>query len=150
MSTRGGQHTTQEVARGLALLPSAKAHTSPDFVPPFSLQVLILEKAFAKFCGGYGHLNGGHEIWAFEALTGDPVMALMRKDGVWTRYNLSHMEGKKRTIGLRKTKESYDDGQCFGLLRSYLRAKAAAACVLTNAAAPCGAALGTPRPSLST
>lgn len=32
--------------------------------------VLLLEKAFAKFCGNYGCLDGGHTLWAMQAMTG--------------------------------------------------------------------------------
>jgi len=107
-------------------LPVKKKNNTLLFAQPNGneLWVLLIEKAFAKFCGDYASLDGGHEIWAFEALTGDPVFALIRKPEGWTRMNLVHMEGKKRSIGLRKTKEVFDDGQVFGLLRTYLRSKA--------------------------
>jgi len=40
------------------------------------LWVLLLEKAFAKFCGNYGRLDGGHTLWAFQAMTGNHCMRL--------------------------------------------------------------------------
>jgi len=120
---RAGKWTVQTIDDMLAV---KKKDNSLIFAQPNGreLWVVLLEKAFAKFCGDYASLDGGHEIWAFEALTGDPVFCLLRKPDGWTRMDLAHMEGKKRTIGLRKTKEVYNDADCFGLLRSYLRNKA--------------------------
>jgi len=37
------------------------------------LWVFLLEKAFAKFVGGYAYLDGGHSAWAWHTLTGDNV-----------------------------------------------------------------------------
>ena len=55
-------------------LPLLKGSTSLLFAQPKGqeLWVVLIEKAFAKFCGNYASLDGGNEIWAFEALTGDP------------------------------------------------------------------------------
>lgn len=39
----------------------------------FELWALLLEKAFAKFCGGYAYLDGGRSPWAWHTLTGDNV-----------------------------------------------------------------------------
>ena len=87
--------------------------------------MLILEKAFAKFCGSFEGLNGGNEIWAFQALTGDPVFTLQRDRGTWSRHDLVHRsDGGKRAIGLRKTKEEYSDTTTFELVRTYIRQEA--------------------------
>ena len=53
--------------------------------------MILIEKAFAKFCGSFAALDGGHELWAFEALTGDPVFALNRDraSGKWVRHDLA-------------------------------------------------------------
>jgi hypothetical protein len=40
------------------------------------LWAMLVEKAFAKFCGGYPKLDGGLSVWAWKALTGDPVRSL--------------------------------------------------------------------------
>ena len=44
------------------------------------LWAVLLEKAFAKFCGSYGALDGGWAMWGWRALTGDNVFRL-RLDG---------------------------------------------------------------------
>ena len=36
-------------------------------------RVLVLEKAFAKYCGSYASLAGGLMLWGLEAITGDKV-----------------------------------------------------------------------------
>ena len=107
-------------------LPLLKGSTSLLFAQPKGqeLWVVLIEKAFAKFCGDYASLDGGNEIWAFEALTGDPVHCLLRKPEGWIRHDLAHMEGAIRKIGLRKMKEVYTDEQTFGLLRTYIKQKA--------------------------
>mmetsp|Transcript_30013 Transcript_30013/g.95912 ORF Transcript_30013/g.95912 Transcript_30013/m.95912 type:complete len:482 (-) Transcript_30013:149-1594(-) len=52
------------------------------------LWVLLLEKAFAKMCGGYGKLAGGFPLWALHVLTGNQGYRLMRSNGKWTRLDL--------------------------------------------------------------
>lgn len=39
----------------------------------FELWVFIIEKAIAKFVGGYAYLDGGQSPWAWHTLTGDNV-----------------------------------------------------------------------------
>ena len=119
------------------LLPVNKASGRLLFAQPKGreLWVLLLEKAFAKFCGSYEGLNGGNEVWAFQALTGDPVFNLIReKDAKWTRYDLAHRNDpkKKRAIGLRKTEEKYSDQQCFELIRTYVKAEALMTASISN------------------
>jgi calpain-15 len=122
------------------LLPVEKATGRLLFAQPKGreLWVLLLEKAFAKFCGSYEGLNGGNEIWAFEALTGDPVFSLMREggssnDGHWVRHDLVHQPGtEKRKIGLRKSDEKFSDEQTFQLVRTYIRAEALMTASISN------------------
>lgn len=65
-----------------------------DATPVFSkpqgneLWVLLLEKAFAKFVGSYGDLDGGQTSWAWQALTGveEQVWYARGPDGVWTKH----------------------------------------------------------------
>ena len=64
------------------------------------LWVVIIEKAFAKFCGDYNQLKGGQMVWAFQALTGDPVFSLhVRQDGKW---ECAHREGGEPLNTLRQ------------------------------------------------
>jgi calpain-15 len=122
------------------LLPVEKATGQLLYAQPKGreLWVLLLEKAFAKFCGSYADLDGGHEIWAFEALTGDPVFSLMREggssnDGHWVRHDLVHKPGtEKRKIGLRKSDEQFSDEQTFQLVRTYIRAEALMTASISN------------------
>ena len=43
------------------------------------LWAILMEKAFAKFCGSYGALDGGWAVWAWEAMTGDYVLQFRQK-----------------------------------------------------------------------
>ena len=57
--------------------------------------MVLLEKAFAKFVGGYPNLAGGFSIWALQALTGDDAYTLSRdsaKDAArpWYRVDMKH------------------------------------------------------------
>ena len=42
------------------------------------LWAIIMEKAFAKYCGSYAGLDGGFTLWAWHALTGDNVFQMTR------------------------------------------------------------------------
>jgi hypothetical protein len=59
--------------------------------------------AFAKFCGGWDRLDGGHVAWALNALTGDPVFRLKRYDfagGAWRRLDVTmHSRDGKKSMG---------------------------------------------------
>lgn len=50
-------------------------------------------------------LNGGHQLWAFEAMTGDNVMRFDLEDGKWFKYKMLHFgdENQRRKIGLRRS-----------------------------------------------
>ena len=73
--------------------------------------VLLLEKAFAKFCGSYSELSGGHAMWAMQAITGDYCSrweindASQLEDGIgqsqdklryWKRYVMDYEDAKSR------------------------------------------------------
>lgn len=45
------------------------------------LWAVVMEKAFAKFCGSYANLNGGFCAWAWRAITGDNVFRLKASNG---------------------------------------------------------------------
>lgn len=61
-------------------VPTGEKAAKSLFAQPVGreLWVCIIEKAFAKFCGSYGSLDGGSTAWAFNALTGDPVFVLRK------------------------------------------------------------------------
>jgi calpain-15 len=69
---------------------------TPCFTVPNGneLWVMLLEKAFAKFCGSYGELEGGHTIWALQCLTGAKVIQLSREDKGWQQCGLRAKTGK--------------------------------------------------------
>lgn len=48
------------------------AHDS-HFFKGNELWVFLIEKAFAKYVGGYAYLDGGFSAWAWHVLTGDNV-----------------------------------------------------------------------------
>ena len=55
--------------------------------------VSLLEKAVAKYCGGYHNLQGGQPAWAFRLFTGqEGVSYLLLEDGT---YRKRHMVNKK-------------------------------------------------------
>lgn len=90
------------------------------------LWAILLEKAFAKFCGGYSKLDGGFTHWAWQAITGDHVFMLTqsrREPGQkpWRRFNLAYPDQPedKRDIRLRYTEESYNDAELWILLKKY-------------------------------
>ena len=89
--------------------------------------VSMLEKAFAKFCGGYGTLDGGQTGWALNALTGDPVFKL-KKSGegeatAWKRLDMRIEPDptNKRACAFYSTDEAHDNLHTFFLIRQYCK-----------------------------
>eukprot|EP00928_Gymnodinium_smaydae_P064756 TRINITY_DN48022_c0_g1_i1.p1 TRINITY_DN48022_c0_g1~~TRINITY_DN48022_c0_g1_i1.p1 ORF type:complete len:490 (-),score=64.70 TRINITY_DN48022_c0_g1_i1:262-1731(-) len=72
------------------------------------LYAMLLEKAFAKFCGGYGAIEGGQTIWAIRAMTGDPArwFAMEKDKSGWKRQDLVNLQDPKNK---RKCKLSIRD-----------------------------------------
>ena len=100
----------------------------PKFAQPHynELWVMLFEKAFAKMSGSYKSLDGGHEIWAFQALTGEPVLSLQREaDNTWVRCDIVYCEPTKdepRGIKIRTTRsDAHRDLAAFRLLHTYCR-----------------------------
>ena len=59
--------------------------------------VLLLEKAFAKFCGSYSELSGGHAMWAMQAITGDYC----------SRWEFNNQSDLEDNIGEKNNKLKY-------------------------------------------
>ena len=91
---------------------------------------MILEKAVAKFCGSYSALSGGFSVWAWQAMTGDPVFALMRSGAGWRCDNIEPAQAS--TTGRRNDVRFVVDGQLatmsdddlWAMVRRYSRQKA--------------------------
>eukprot|EP00931_Biecheleriopsis_adriatica_P080087 TRINITY_DN53447_c0_g1_i1.p1 TRINITY_DN53447_c0_g1~~TRINITY_DN53447_c0_g1_i1.p1 ORF type:complete len:497 (+),score=112.00 TRINITY_DN53447_c0_g1_i1:51-1541(+) len=87
------------------------------------LYVMLLEKAFAKFCGSYSKLEGGSTIWAIRAMTGDPARLFYRGDDKkdWQRKDLANFDDPKdkRKHGLYAKDEKIDNDTMFETLRKY-------------------------------
>ncbi|KAL3927602.1 MAG: hypothetical protein SGPRY_002747 [Prymnesium sp.] len=119
-------------------IPVRKSDRSLLFANPHGneMWVIMLEKAFAKFCGSYAALAGGHTLWAFHTVTGDPVFALKRRDdGSWVRQNLKFTkdDSDKRSMAFYTTQESYDSDKTFFLLRKFCRIKTLLGAAINNA-----------------
>ena len=101
---------------------------------PHELWVALLEKAFAKFVGGYPNLAGGFSIWALQALTGDDAYTLSRdsaKDAArpWYRVDMKHAPTAENPravkwlhhLGADGETERFADDLLFDMLLKYDR-----------------------------
>eukprot|EP00040_Diaphanoeca_grandis_P008886 m.46740 g.46740 ORF g.46740 m.46740 type:complete len:520 (-) comp20323_c0_seq1:437-1996(-) len=116
------------------MIPCHIKSGKPLFAQPHEREmwVLILEKAFAKLLGGYDRLDGGNIVLAFQALTGDPVFHLSKKNGAFERFQLKYYEPKPNDelgrpdvpIGLAKVQNKvYSEDALFHLLQRLVRNK---------------------------
>ena len=109
-------------------IPCSKGDKAPLFMKAHGNEMwaILIEKAFAKFCGSYKALDGGHELWAWKALTGDPVFELEAKDkgATWARLDMVHkMDSKdKRACSFMSTSELYSADQAWVLIQKYIAA----------------------------
>jgi hypothetical protein len=84
------------------------------------LWAIILEKAFAKMVGSYAELRNGHPLWAFHAITGDPVYVLTRResDNSWRRKDVKFDDESMRTLSWWWSNERHMANDAFFLLRT--------------------------------
>ena len=61
--------------------------------------VALLEKAFAKFVGSYGALDGGQTAWALNALTGDPVFVLRKQRATPAKATVANGSARSKRAG---------------------------------------------------
>ena len=117
-------------------IPCKAGTTTPVFCRPAGkeLWVVLLEKAFAKFVGGYPNLAGGFSIWALQALTGDDAYTLSRdsaKDAArpWYRVDMKHAPTAENPravkwlhhLGADGETERFADALLFDMLLKYDR-----------------------------
>eukprot|EP00484_Ammonia_sp_Unknown_P007977 CAMPEP_0197057780 /NCGR_PEP_ID=MMETSP1384-20130603/100644_1 /TAXON_ID=29189 /ORGANISM="Ammonia sp." /LENGTH=403 /DNA_ID=CAMNT_0042492307 /DNA_START=308 /DNA_END=1519 /DNA_ORIENTATION=- len=110
-------------------IPCYKDSDQPIFSRPKGneMWVLLIEKAFAKFCGGYSELKGGHTMWAMQCITGDHVFRLEYDyDGneqLWSRWDFEYLEAKstnpRRDKSWKDSNERFDNDKIWALLLQY-------------------------------
>lgn len=110
-------------------IPCQKGTNVPRFMQPngSELWAIVLEKAYAKFCGSYAALDGGFVLWGWHSMTGDNVFQMSRnEDSTWYREDMVAIKDKtdKRACGFRKTKEVYTEDKLWTLLKKYDKQKA--------------------------
>eukprot|EP00386_Alphamonas_edax_P009645 GDKI01031619.1.p1 GENE.GDKI01031619.1~~GDKI01031619.1.p1 ORF type:complete len:423 (-),score=94.53 GDKI01031619.1:720-1988(-) len=94
--------------------------------------VLLLEKAFAKWCGSYGRLDGGYSVYAWGAMTGCDDLWLWSREldgNTWQRSKLLGSLHSQKKSAKQKTKgeDTEDDDktppksslEMFKLLKQY-------------------------------
>lgn len=97
----------------------------PVFSQPHGneLWAMLLEKAFAKFCGSYAATEGGQTIWAIRAMTGDPARLFKQTEDkkFWTRQDLVNVADPKnrRASSLVKKGEELDNATMFEVVLKY-------------------------------
>eukprot|EP01084_Bolivina_argentea_P252402 423645_1 len=108
-------------------IPCFRDDNQPIFSQPkgSEMWVLLLEKAFAKFCGGYSELKGGHAMWAMQAITGDHVFRFQfdEENQCWTRwdieYKMATSRNPKRDWVLKDSKQRFDHKRVWALIQEY-------------------------------
>lgn len=104
---------------------------------------MLLEKAFAKFCGGYASIEAGITEWGIVCMTGGNAWRyeVAADNNLWERSDLVPIVDPKdkRACGFRPTSEHHDAGEMFELLRYYHRHGAVLCC---GGVKPAGEAVG--------
>jgi len=97
----------------------------PKFSQPNGneLYAMLLEKAFAKFCGSYAACEAGQTIWGIHAMTGDPARWFIIDDGQtkWTRWDMHAKDDPKdkRATDFKKKGEDISNDAMFEVLLKY-------------------------------
>ena len=113
------------------LFPCDEASGAPLFTQPNNgeeLWAMILEKAFAKLCGSYAALEGGHTLFALEALTGEKVYKFHRGGGEsgkaggggeWKKFRMEHEPTAKnrREVAFRGGGQALASDAMFDLVK---------------------------------
>ena len=111
-------------------IPCDKATGRPCFTKPngSELWVMLLEKAFAKLCGSYAALEGGHALWALRVMTGDEVLKYSLDKGTWRGLDLkpTPTPDNKRACKFFGNGNDLASDEFFDLLKRYSKQK----CVL--------------------
>ena len=89
------------------------------------LWAVLLEKAFAKFCGTYNALDGGWAVWGWRVLTGDNCFRLKYDETAkeWRRidFEAKMSDGQGGTGGaFRGTSEKYTKDEMWNILLNYV------------------------------
>jgi len=114
----------------------AYERSSDDIRPLFAapngneLYAMLLEKAFAKFCGSFASIEGGQTIWAIRAMTGDPARWFIQDDSkrFWERNDMVNLDNPhdRRACNFRRKGEKINNSEMFEVLLRYHQLK----CVL--------------------
>lgn len=109
-------------------IPCKKGTKTPRFMQPHGneLWAIILEKAYAKFCGSYAKLSGGFVLWGWHSMTGDNVFQMSRNENnTWYREDMVTVDVKedRRACYFNKTKETYTEENLWSLMKKYDRQK---------------------------
>eukprot|EP00240_Pyramimonas_obovata_P005155 CAMPEP_0118945620 /NCGR_PEP_ID=MMETSP1169-20130426/42643_1 /TAXON_ID=36882 /ORGANISM="Pyramimonas obovata, Strain CCMP722" /LENGTH=425 /DNA_ID=CAMNT_0006891379 /DNA_START=199 /DNA_END=1477 /DNA_ORIENTATION=+ len=120
-------------------IPVEKGTNKAAFSKPNGneMWVILLEKAFAKFCGSYANLDGGHTVWAWQAMTGDHVFffKFLPDTKKWARMDISYPTKRhnKREVGFVQTEEQYDEKKIWEMIKRYDARKSVLAASITGA-----------------